>query len=203
MNYKLINNCIRNNSKYLTNVRIWSYILEDLCQSFDIVGKSKNTINWTDNRISELISLNKLPIGFENCVLLDNFNEAIDLAAQDFLEKFKDNININNLNRDLTKLYASQQKFISYPYDSKNIQTPLSNCLRDCFIEFCAPENFKEKNLIMSMQKKDNFNNASKEIISCINKLKNKFVINYVTKIDNKTGIKTIIITLDSKSFNR
>ena len=137
MNFKSIIEVIKSCSCGLNNEKIVSDIMDDISQSLNLTNKSGNDINWTANRISELVSKNKLPASFLCCVELENFSDAIELSAQNFLDSKKEIINITNLNENLNNLFNAHHKMEPYSYDINAKTTPLSLCLYDFFQEYC------------------------------------------------------------------
>lgn len=137
MNFKPIIEAIKTYSHGLTNETIVSYIMDDISQSLNLTNRKGNDIKWTANRVSELVSKNKLPASFVCCFELEDFSDAVELSIVDFLKQFETSINIGELNKNLRMLFDNQHMMTPYPYDIDKQTTPLSLCLYDFFKEHC------------------------------------------------------------------
>ena len=167
MRFSEILDVVKSSSNGLTNKRFVYLIMDSLGDSFGIENAKKESLSWKDNRVSELVKSDKLPSSYKTIFILNDFQERLAHATDDFIDECRDILNINNIECQLDKLYKGKHTYQepSLEFCENKDCIGLFKCLYDFFA--CQYNNYRKNiksNKNISAQP-NTFSSIIKEII--------------------------------------
>lgn len=158
---------VKSNSNGLTNKKFVYAIMDSLGDSFGIENSKKESLKWKDNRVSELVNSDKLPACYKTIFVLNEFQERLAHATDDFIDEYRNILNINDIEYKLNELYQNHHSFDvpSLDFCENKDCVSLYKCLYDFFA--CQYSNYRKnvKNSRKISARPNTFSSIIKEII--------------------------------------